>query len=89
MCASQSPPKGATIPYHPSLSLGTVLLSTNQVRGTAGGVGRVTGEAGEAEEGMGGSGRGGGGWPHSPITVTPFDPLCPHRGSLSRVSMAL
>ncbi|XP_070632693.1 poly(rC)-binding protein 4 isoform X2 [Bos indicus] len=27
----ESPPKGATIPYHPSLSLGTVLLSTNQV----------------------------------------------------------
>uniref|UniRef100_A0A2K6TNK0 Poly(rC) binding protein 4 n=1 Tax=Saimiri boliviensis boliviensis TaxID=39432 RepID=A0A2K6TNK0_SAIBB len=30
----ESPPKGATIPYHPSLSLGTVLLSANQVRGT-------------------------------------------------------
>uniref|UniRef100_A0A7M4FQZ4 Poly(rC) binding protein 4 n=1 Tax=Crocodylus porosus TaxID=8502 RepID=A0A7M4FQZ4_CROPO len=29
----ESPPKGATIPYHPSLSLGTVLLSANQVRG--------------------------------------------------------
>uniref|UniRef100_A0A8D0G4R5 Poly(rC) binding protein 4 n=1 Tax=Sphenodon punctatus TaxID=8508 RepID=A0A8D0G4R5_SPHPU len=27
----ESPPKGATIPYHPSLSLGTVLLSANQV----------------------------------------------------------
>ncbi|XP_026528997.1 poly(rC)-binding protein 4, partial [Notechis scutatus] len=26
----QSPPKGATIPYHPSLSLGPVLLSANQ-----------------------------------------------------------
>ncbi|XP_078008466.1 poly(rC)-binding protein 4 isoform X2 [Phascolarctos cinereus] len=26
----ESPPKGATIPYHPSLSLGTVLLSANQ-----------------------------------------------------------
>ena len=35
MCAFQSPPKGATIPYHPSLSLGTVLLSTNQVRGNS------------------------------------------------------
>lgn len=32
ICAFQSPPKGATIPYHPSLSLGTVLLSANQVR---------------------------------------------------------
>uniref|UniRef100_A0A8C2P5F6 K Homology domain-containing protein n=1 Tax=Capra hircus TaxID=9925 RepID=A0A8C2P5F6_CAPHI len=31
----ESPPKGATIPYHPSLSLGTVLLSTNQVRGNS------------------------------------------------------
>lgn len=30
----QSPPKGATIPYHPGLSLGTILLSANQVRGT-------------------------------------------------------
>ena len=30
-----------------------------------------------------------GSWPHCPITVTPFDLLCPHRGSLSRVSMAL
>ncbi|NWV01264.1 PCBP4 protein, partial [Upupa epops] len=29
----ESPPKGATIPYHPGLSLGTVLLSANQVRG--------------------------------------------------------
>lgn len=29
----QSPPKGATIPYHPGLSLGTILLSANQVRG--------------------------------------------------------
>lgn len=28
----QSPPKGATIPYHPGLSLGTILLSANQVR---------------------------------------------------------
>uniref|UniRef100_A0A8D0BZ69 Poly(rC)-binding protein 4 n=1 Tax=Salvator merianae TaxID=96440 RepID=A0A8D0BZ69_SALMN len=27
----ESPPKGATIPYHPSLSLGSVLLSANQV----------------------------------------------------------
>uniref|UniRef100_A0A8C6VH26 Poly(rC) binding protein 4 n=1 Tax=Naja naja TaxID=35670 RepID=A0A8C6VH26_NAJNA len=27
----ESPPKGATIPYHPSLSLGPVLLSANQV----------------------------------------------------------
>uniref|UniRef100_A0A8D0BQL3 Poly(rC)-binding protein 4 n=1 Tax=Salvator merianae TaxID=96440 RepID=A0A8D0BQL3_SALMN len=26
----ESPPKGATIPYHPSLSLGSVLLSANQ-----------------------------------------------------------
>ncbi|NXY77487.1 PCBP4 protein, partial [Glareola pratincola] len=26
----QSPPKGATIPYHPGLSLGTILLSANQ-----------------------------------------------------------
>uniref|UniRef100_A0A7N5KRG1 K Homology domain-containing protein n=1 Tax=Ailuropoda melanoleuca TaxID=9646 RepID=A0A7N5KRG1_AILME len=26
----ESPPKGATIPYHPSLSLGPVLLSANQ-----------------------------------------------------------
>uniref|UniRef100_A0A2K5LTF8 Poly(rC) binding protein 4 n=1 Tax=Cercocebus atys TaxID=9531 RepID=A0A2K5LTF8_CERAT len=34
----ESPPKGATIPYHPSLSLGTVLLSANQVRGTTGAV---------------------------------------------------
>uniref|UniRef100_H2QMQ5 Poly(rC) binding protein 4 n=1 Tax=Pan troglodytes TaxID=9598 RepID=H2QMQ5_PANTR len=38
----ESPPKGATIPYHPSLSLGTVLLSANQVRGTTGAVGHVT-----------------------------------------------
>lgn len=30
----QSPPKGATIPYHPGLSLGTILLSANQVRGS-------------------------------------------------------
>ncbi|NXL31526.1 PCBP4 protein, partial [Glaucidium brasilianum] len=29
----ESPPKGATIPYHPGLSLGTILLSANQVRG--------------------------------------------------------
>ncbi|NXD37759.1 PCBP4 protein, partial [Copsychus sechellarum] len=29
----ESPPKGATIPYHPGLSLGTILLSGNQVRG--------------------------------------------------------
>uniref|UniRef100_A0A674KB68 Poly(rC) binding protein 4 n=1 Tax=Terrapene triunguis TaxID=2587831 RepID=A0A674KB68_9SAUR len=29
----ESPPKGATIPYHPSLSLGTALLSASQVRG--------------------------------------------------------
>ncbi|NXP72364.1 PCBP4 protein, partial [Ramphastos sulfuratus] len=28
----ESPPKGATIPYHPGLSLGTILLSANQVR---------------------------------------------------------
>uniref|UniRef100_A0A8D2QM80 Poly(rC) binding protein 4 n=1 Tax=Zosterops lateralis melanops TaxID=1220523 RepID=A0A8D2QM80_ZOSLA len=27
----ESPPKGATIPYHPGLSLGTILLSANQV----------------------------------------------------------
>lgn len=33
----QSPPKGATIPYHPGLSLGTILLSANQVRGTGAG----------------------------------------------------
>ncbi|XP_025916702.1 poly(rC)-binding protein 4 [Apteryx rowi] len=26
----ESPPKGATIPYHPGLSLGTILLSANQ-----------------------------------------------------------
>ncbi|NXA33440.1 PCBP4 protein, partial [Eudromia elegans] len=32
----QSPPKGATIPYHPGLSLGTILLSANQVRGGRG-----------------------------------------------------
>lgn len=38
ICPFQSPPKGATIPYHPSLSLGTVLLSANQVRGLAGGM---------------------------------------------------
>ncbi|NXY86525.1 PCBP4 protein, partial [Alcedo cyanopectus] len=31
----ESPPKGATIPYHPGLSLGTILLSANQVRGRA------------------------------------------------------
>ncbi|NXC44739.1 PCBP4 protein, partial [Penelope pileata] len=30
----ESPPKGATIPYHPGLSLGTILLSANQVRGS-------------------------------------------------------
>ncbi|NXT39860.1 PCBP4 protein, partial [Pelecanoides urinatrix] len=29
----ESPPKGATIPYHPGLSLGAILLSANQVRG--------------------------------------------------------
>uniref|UniRef100_K7FX23 Poly(rC) binding protein 4 n=1 Tax=Pelodiscus sinensis TaxID=13735 RepID=K7FX23_PELSI len=29
----ESPPKGATIPYHPCLSLGTALLSASQVRG--------------------------------------------------------
>ncbi|NXA88936.1 PCBP4 protein, partial [Melanocharis versteri] len=29
----ESPPKGATIPYHPGLSLGTILLSANQVSG--------------------------------------------------------
>ncbi|NXA71410.1 PCBP4 protein, partial [Thryothorus ludovicianus] len=29
----ESPPKGATIPYHPGLSLGSILLSANQVRG--------------------------------------------------------
>ncbi|NWX98015.1 PCBP4 protein, partial [Nothoprocta ornata] len=32
----ESPPKGATIPYHPGLSLGTLLLSANQVRGGRG-----------------------------------------------------
>ncbi|NWX18562.1 PCBP4 protein, partial [Aegotheles bennettii] len=31
----ESPPKGATIPYHPGLSLGTILLSANQVRGSS------------------------------------------------------
>ncbi|NWI18147.1 PCBP4 protein, partial [Crypturellus soui] len=30
----ESPPKGATIPYHPGLSLSTILLSANQVRGS-------------------------------------------------------
>ncbi|KAI6077160.1 poly(RC)-binding protein 4 [Aix galericulata] len=37
----QSPPKGATIPYHPGLSLGTILLSANQgfsMQGQYGGV---------------------------------------------------
>ncbi|NXK52690.1 PCBP4 protein, partial [Chauna torquata] len=33
----ESPPKGATIPYHPGLSLGTILLSANQVRGSGAG----------------------------------------------------
>ncbi|NWX90442.1 PCBP4 protein, partial [Nothoprocta pentlandii] len=32
----ESPPKGATIPYHPGLSLGTLLLSANQVRAPPG-----------------------------------------------------
>uniref|UniRef100_A0A8B9TMV4 Poly(rC) binding protein 4 n=1 Tax=Anas platyrhynchos TaxID=8839 RepID=A0A8B9TMV4_ANAPL len=37
----ESPPKGATIPYHPGLSLGTILLSANQgfsMQGQYGGV---------------------------------------------------
>ncbi|KAM8799550.1 poly(rC)-binding protein 4 [Eudromia elegans] len=37
----ESPPKGATIPYHPGLSLGTILLSANQgfpMHGQYGGV---------------------------------------------------
>ncbi|XP_030618247.1 poly(rC)-binding protein 4 isoform X2 [Delphinapterus leucas] len=38
----ESPPKGATIPYHPSLSLGTVLLSTNQGFSVQGQYGAVT-----------------------------------------------
>uniref|UniRef100_A0A4W2BM28 K Homology domain-containing protein n=1 Tax=Bos indicus x Bos taurus TaxID=30522 RepID=A0A4W2BM28_BOBOX len=38
----ESPPKGATIPYHPSLSLGTVLLSTNQGFSVQGQYGTVT-----------------------------------------------
>lgn len=46
ICAFQSPPKGATIPYHPSLSLGTVLLSANQVRGNSGRGGKHSGEGG-------------------------------------------
>uniref|UniRef100_A0A452S4P2 Poly(rC) binding protein 4 n=1 Tax=Ursus americanus TaxID=9643 RepID=A0A452S4P2_URSAM len=42
ICAFQSPPKGATIPYHPSLSLGTVLLSANQGFSVQGQYGAVT-----------------------------------------------
>ncbi|XP_047304575.1 poly(rC)-binding protein 4 isoform X3 [Homo sapiens] len=38
----ESPPKGATIPYHPSLSLGTVLLSANQGFSVQGQYGAVT-----------------------------------------------
>uniref|UniRef100_A0A5F9DC60 Poly(rC) binding protein 4 n=1 Tax=Oryctolagus cuniculus TaxID=9986 RepID=A0A5F9DC60_RABIT len=38
----ESPPKGATIPYHPSLSLGTVLLSANQGFPVQGQYGAVT-----------------------------------------------
>uniref|UniRef100_A0A2K6GTY9 Poly(rC) binding protein 4 n=1 Tax=Propithecus coquereli TaxID=379532 RepID=A0A2K6GTY9_PROCO len=38
----ESPPKGATIPYHPSLSLGTVLLSANQGFSVQGQYGTVT-----------------------------------------------
>uniref|UniRef100_A0A8C3TAJ5 Poly(rC) binding protein 4 n=1 Tax=Chelydra serpentina TaxID=8475 RepID=A0A8C3TAJ5_CHESE len=36
----ESPPKGATIPYHPCLSLGTALLSASQVRGQLEGRGK-------------------------------------------------
>lgn len=53
----ESPPKGATIPYHPSLSLGTVLLSANQVREASRGLGwrreRDKGLGGRSEEGTG------------------------------------
>lgn len=38
----ESPPKGATIPYHPSLALGTVLLSANQGFSVQGQYGAVT-----------------------------------------------
>ncbi|XP_057342958.1 poly(rC)-binding protein 4 isoform X2 [Manis pentadactyla] len=38
----ESPPKGATIPYHPSLSLGTVLLSASQGFSVQGQYGAVT-----------------------------------------------
>ncbi|CAO2633708.1 Poly(rC)-binding protein 4 [Lemmus lemmus] len=44
----ESPPKGATIPYHPSLSLGTVLLSANQVRAASGEVTKLQQLSGHA-----------------------------------------
>uniref|UniRef100_A0A8B9C8R9 Poly(rC) binding protein 4 n=1 Tax=Anser brachyrhynchus TaxID=132585 RepID=A0A8B9C8R9_9AVES len=64
----ESPPKGATIPYHPGLSLGTILLSANQVRGS--GQGGPAPVCPHGQHGVGGHGAAG----DPPLTLPPLPP---------------